>query len=441
MRGFHPLRKGMAIAMRLYQELDAGAIQTEYEKNLQAYRALQAKGLKLDMSRGKPGYDQLELSMPMLDMVSSSHDMKTLDGSDVRNYGQLEGLPETRRLFASLLGVEPDAILVGGNSSLNMMFDAINFAEALGIMGSVPWARLPKVKFLCPVPGYDRHFSICELFSIEMVPVPMGSDGPDMDMVEELVSSDETVKGIWCVPKYSNPTGITYSDDTVRRFAALRPAAADFRIYWDNAYCVHDLTDTPDSLLNLFTECEKLGIEDMVYAFASTSKISFSGAGIAVMAASPRNMRDLKAKRSIQTIGPNKINQLMHARFFRDADAVMAHMAKHRALLAPKFSAVLDALDREIAPLGIGEYTRPRGGYFLSFNTLPGCARRVGELCKKAGVTLTTVGATFPYGRDPEDRNIRIAPTFPPVSELEEAMEVFCAAVRLASSEKLTGRL
>ena len=427
--------------MKLYKEMNELELGREYAALRKEYAACQARGLKLDMSRGKPGYDQLELSMPMLDMVASDRDMKTLDGSDVRNYGQLEGLPETRRLFADLLEVAPDQILVGGNSSLNMMFDAINLAESLGIMGSTPWARLEKVRFLCPVPGYDRHFSICELFGIEMIPIPMDAEGPDMDLVRRYVEKDSSVKGIWCVPKYSNPTGLTYSDRVVRAFAALKPAAPDFRIFWDNAYCVHDLTDTPDPLLNLFEECARLGSEDLVYMFASTSKISFSGAGIAVMAASPANMADLKAKRTIQTIGPNKINQLMHARFFHDKEAVLRHMARHRELLAPKFEAVLSALDREIAPLGIASYTRPRGGYFISFDAMEGCARRIGELCRDAGVVLTSVGATFPYGHDPSDQNIRLAPTFPPVKELEEAMEVFCLSVQLAAIEKLSGPL
>lgn len=427
--------------MKTYAQMSAAELEEAYAANWKEYEAFKSKGLKLDMSRGKPGADQLDLSMPMLDMVSSSKDMRTLDGSDVRNYGQLEGLPETRKLFADILGVQPDNILVGGNSSLNMMFDAINLAEALGIMGCTPWARLDKIKFLCPAPGYDRHFAICELFGIEMINIPLYAEGPDMDMVQKLVEADDSIKGIWCVPKYSNPTGNTYSDETVRRFAALKPAAKDFRIYWDNAYCVHDLTDTPDSLLNIFDECAKLGNEDLVYEFASTSKISFSGAGIAVMAASLNNMKDLKSKRNIQTIGPNKVNQLMHARYFKDLDAVTEHMQKHRKLVAPKFEAVLNALDSQLKPLDIAEYTRPNGGYFISFNTLEGCAKRVGQLCKEAGVVLTSVGATFPYGKDPDNKNIRIAPTFPPVSELEMAVQVFCVSVKLASLEKRMGKL
>lgn len=427
--------------MKNYQKLNRIELQGELDTVLAQYEAYRAKNLKLDMSRGKPSTEQLDLSMPMLDMVSGDRDMKTLDGSDVRNYGQLDGLPETKKLFSEILGVTPDHILVGGNSSLNMMFDVIILAMTLGIMGETPWSRLDRpVKFLCPVPGYDRHFAICELFGIQMVNIPMNNDGPDMNKVREYVENDSSVKGIWCVPKYSNPTGITYSDSVVREFAALNPAAKDFRIYWDNAYCVHDLNNTPDHLLNLFDECRKRGSENLVYCFASTSKISFSGAGIAVMAASVENMKDLKPKRSIQTIGPNKVNQLMHARYFKDIPAVEAHMSKHRAILAPKFETVISMLDAELAPRGIAEYTRPNGGYFISFHTLSDCAKRVGELCGEAGVTLTEVGATFPYGKDPENTNIRIAPTFPPVSELKEAMEVFCLSVRLASLEKLLGQ-
>ena len=304
-------------------------------------------------------------------------------------------------------------------------------------MGCTPWAKLDKVKFLCPVPGYDRHFSICELFGIEMINIPMKEDGPDMDLVRQYVENDDAVKGIWCVPKYSNPTGITYSDDVVRAFAALKPAAKDFRIFWYNAYCVHHLSDTPDQLLNIFTACKEQGSEDLVYEFTSSSKISFSGAGIAVVAASKANMADLKSKRTIQTIGPNKVVQLMHARYFVDANGIREHMKKHRALIEPKFKVVLDSFDKELSGLGIASYTHPNGGYFISFDTMPGCASRVGELCKQAGVVLTTVGATFPYGKDPEDKNIRVAPTFPSIEELKQAVTLFCLCVKMASLEKL----
>ena len=423
--------------MKKYQEMSQEELRAEYNAVYAQYQKYCAQGLSLDMSRGKPSAAQLELSMPMLDVLHGQHDMRAEGGVDVRNYGQLDGIPEVKRIFSELLDVAPENIMVGANSSLNLMFDCVCWAESLGIIGCTPWAKLDKVKFLCPVPGYDRHFAITELFGIEMIPIQMGSNGPDMEEVRKYVESDPAVKGIWCVPKYSNPTGITYSDDTVRAFAALKPAAKDFRIYWDNAYCVHHLTDTPDVLLNIFDACREYKSEDMVYEFTSTSKISFSGAGIAVIAASDTNMADLKKKRTIQTIGPNKVVQLMHARYFHDAAGIAAHMEKHRALLAPKFEAVLSALDAELAPLGIASYSRPNGGYFISFDTLSGCASRVGELCKKAGVVLTTVGATFPYGKDPQDTNIRIAPSFPPIEELRAAVAVFCTSVRLASLEKL----
>ncbi len=423
--------------MKKYQEMSQEELRAEYNAVYAQYQKYCAQGLSLDMSRGKPSAAQLELSMPMLDVLHGQHDMRAEGGVDVRNYGQLDGIPEVKRIFSELLDVAPENIMVGANSSLNLMFDCVCWAESLGIIGCTPWAKLDKVKFLCPVPGYDRHFAITELFGIEMIPIQMGSNGPDMEEVRRYVENDPAVKGIWCVPKYSNPTGITYSDDTVRAFAALKPAAKDFRIYWDNAYCVHHLTDTPDVLLNIFDACREYKSEDMVYEFTSTSKISFSGAGIAVIAASDANMADLKKKRTIQTIGPNKVVQLMHARYFHDAAGIAAHMEKHRALLAPKFEAVLSALDAELAPLGIASYSRPNGGYFISFDTLSGCASRVGELCKKAGVVLTTVGATFPYGKDPQDTNIRIAPSFPPIEELRAAVAVFCTSVRLASLEKL----
>mgnify|MGYP001851513982 FL=1 len=423
--------------MKKYQEMSQEELRAEYNAVYAQYQKYCAQGLSLDMSRGKPSAAQLELSMPMLDVLHGQHDMRAEGGVDVRNYGQLDGIPEVKRIFSELLDVAPENIMVGANSSLNLMFDCVCWAESLGIIGCTPWAKLDKVKFLCPVPGYDRHFAITELFGIEMIPIQMGSNGPDMEEVRRYVENDPAVKGIWCVPKYSNPTGITYSDDTVRAFAALKPAAKDFRIYWDNAYCVHHLTDTPDVLLNIFDACREYKSEDMVYEFTSTSKISFSGAGIAVIAASDTNMADLKKKRTIQTIGPNKVVQLMHARYFHDAAGIAAHMEKHRALLAPKFEAVLSALDAELAPLGIASYSRPNGGYFISFDTLSGCASRVGELCKKAGVVLTTVGATFPYGKDPRDTNIRIAPSFPPIEELRAAVAVFCTSVRLASLEKL----
>lgn len=423
--------------MKAYNKMSKVELEQEYAKNLKKYNEYKSLNLELDMSRGKPCTEQYELSMPMFENIVNNYDMTTIDGTDTRTYGQLTGIPEVKQLFGELLGVDAQNILVGGNSSLNLMFDCICLAMSLGINGEKPWAHQEEVKFLCPVPGYDRHFSICELFRIKMINIPLNDDGPDMDIVKEYVENDETVKGIWCVPKYSNPTGITYSDETVRKFAALKPAAKDFRIYWDNAYFVHDLTDEKVNLLNIFDECKKYGSEEMVLEFVSTSKVSFSGAGIAILAAYGNTMKELVYRRSIQTIGPNKVNQLMHIRHFKDIDGIYSQMDKHRDIIAPKFQICLDILDNELGGLEIANYTRPKGGYFISFNSLDGCAKRVGELCKDAGVIITTVGATYPYGIDPNNQNIRIAPTFPPIEELKTAMSVFSNAVKIASLEKL----
>lgn len=403
------------------------------------YDGYKALGLSLNMARGKPSSQQLDLAMKMLAAVNSyDKDYKASDGTDCRNYGGLDGIVDAKNLFAPMLGVSNDELIICGNSSLNIMYDMIMRCYVFGVdKESKPWKDLPKVKWLCPVPGYDRHFAITQQFGFEMINIPTDENGPDMDMIEKLVSEDDSIKGIWCVPMYANPTGITYSDEVVKRFAALKPAAKDFRIFWDNAYCIHHLTDHPDKLLNLLDECKKLGSEDMVYEFASTSKITFAGGGVAVMAASVKNVEYIKSLMTIQTIGYDKINQLRHAKFFGSYDGLMAQMEKHRAIIAPKFEAVLDALDKEIKPLGIGTYTKPNGGYFISFNTLEGCAKRVVGLCKEAGVVMTGAGATYPYGKDPKDSNIRIAPTLPPVSELEQAMKVFVCAVKLASAEKL----
>lgn len=419
--------------MACYESMSAAQQREMLEKLQKQYQDFKAKGLKLDMSRGKPGADQLDLSMDMLSMT----DFRTAAGVDCRNYGLPDGLPEVKQLFADLLEVDPENIIVGGNSSLNMMFDKIASAMTHGINGGTPWMRQEKVKFLCPSPGYDRHFGVCEFFGIEMIPVEMTPQGPDMDVVERLVSTDATVKGIWCVPKYSNPQGITYSDETVRRFAALKPAAPDFRIYWDNAYCVHDLTDTPDRLLNLFEECKRSGNENLPVMFASTSKISFPGGGISVIVSSKENLDWDRKRISAQTIGPDKLNQLRHLIFFHNAQGVREQMKKHRALLQPKFNVVLDMLEQELKGTGALEWTTPNGGYFVSVDTMDGCAKRVVSLCKEAGVVLTGAGATYPYGKDPRDRNIRLAPTFPPVEELRQAMELFCLCVKIASLEKL----
>ena len=404
------------------------------------YKEEEAKGLKLNMARGKPGKDQLELTMPMMDILNSASDMKTEDGTDTRNYGGLEGIDECRRLMAEMLDVEKENVIVFGNASLNIMYDTVARSMTFGVNGSTPWCKLDKVKFLCPVPGYDRHFRITETFGIEMINIPLGEDGPDMDLVQKYVESDPTVKGIWCVPKYSNPSGISYSDETVRRFAALKPAAEDFRIYWDNAYCVHHLyDDDQDRLLNIIRECEKAGNPDMVYEFASTSKISFPGAGVAVMASSVNNIQQVLKLMTVQTIGYDKINQLRHVRFFKDMDGIKAHMKKHADILRPKFEAVVDTFEKELGSLGVGSWVKPKGGYFISFDAMPGCAKKIVAMCKELGVVLTGAGATYPYGKDPLDSNIRIAPSFPSAEEMKQASAVFVLCVKLASVQKLLG--
>lgn len=401
------------------------------------YEAFKSKKLQLNMARGKPCAKQLDLALGVLEALHARSEFANSNGDDCRNYGVWNGLPEMRAIFSDMLGVPADQIVLGNNSSLQMMFDCISQGYTHGFGGCEPWCKQKKVKFLCPVPGYDRHFAVTEYFGIEMIPVPMLKTGPDMDILEELVNKDETVKGCWCVPKYSNPTGITYSDETVRRFAALRPAAKDFRIIWDNAYCVHDLTDTPDSLLNLYEECVKQGTEDFVFFFASTSKISFPGAGVSALAGSPKNIVDIQKRISAQTIGPDKLNQLRHILFLHDISGVRELMQGHREILEPKFHLVETALEKELGDLGIAKWSKPNGGYFVNLDVINGCAKRVVSLCKEAGVILTDAGATFPYGADPNDSNIRIAPTFPPEEELSQAMNLLCICVRLAASEKL----
>ena len=424
--------------MKPYKELTKDELLTVKAALEEEYKTLESKGLKLNMARGKPGFTQLDLCEPMLDIINSASDMKTMMGNDTRNYGDLDGIGECRRLMADMMSVKKENVIVCGNSSLNVMYDTISRSFTHGVNGSTPWFKLDKIKFLCPVPGYDRHFKITETFGFEMINIPLYDDGPDMDMVEEYVNNDSAVKGIWCVPKYSNPTGISYSDEVVRRFAALKPAAEDFRIYWDNAYCIHHLyEDTQDEILNILDECEKAGNPNMVYIFSSTSKISFPGSGVSAIASSVENIDYILSRMTVQTIGHDKINQLRHARFFKDIDGLNAHMKKHAELLRPKFAAVLDALDSEIAGLEIGSWIKPRGGYFISFNSLPGCAKAIVSMCKDLGVVMTGAGATFPYGKDPEDSNIRIAPTFPSVEEMKEAAEVFVLCVKLVSVNKL----
>ncbi|MCI8361059.1 MAG: aminotransferase class I/II-fold pyridoxal phosphate-dependent enzyme [Clostridiales bacterium] len=427
--------------MAKYTEMTRQELTEEMAGLLARYGSFKARGLKLDMSRGRPGADQMDLSRALFHQIDEdpqSHraDFKNATGIDCRNYGGLDGLPELKKLFGDILGVAPEQMIVAGNSSLHLMFDTISQAMSAGLAGCEPWLLQGGVKFICPAPGYDRHFAMCEYFGIEMLTVDMTDTGPDMDAVEKLVQ-DPSVKGMWVVPKYSNPEGITCSDETVRRIAALRPAAKDFRVFWDNAYAVHHLEDEGDGLLNIYDECVKTGNEDLVFQFVSTSKITFPGAGIAAEAASPANIAELKKRMSFQTIGPDKLNQLRHARMFRTEADVEAHMRRHAQILRPKFQAVLDRMEQELTGKGIAEWTRPKGGYFISLNVLDGCAKRVEALCKEAGMALTAAGATYPYGKDPRDRNIRIAPTFPAVEEMRLAAELLCIAVRLAAVEKL----
>ena len=402
------------------------------------YAEAKAKGLALDMSRGKPSAKQLDVSLGLLDTINSSSDLKALDGTDCRNYGVLDGIPEAKKLMADMMGTTPDHVIVYGNASLNIMYDQISRAYTHGILGNTPWCKLDKVKFLCPVPGYDRHFAITERFGIEMINIPMSESGPDMGMVEEYVSKDASVKGIWCVPKYSNPQGYTYSEETVKRMAALKPAAEDFRIFWDNAYVIHDLyDDNKDEIADIISECEKAGNPDMVFEFASTSKVSFPGSGIAALATSANNIADIKKQLTIQTIGHDKLNQLRHVRFFKDINGLKEHMRKHAEFMRPKFEAVESVLEEELGGLGIGSWTEPKGGYFISFEALDGCAKAIVAKCKEAGVKLTGAGATFPYGKDPKDSNIRIAPSFPTPEEMKQAADLFVLCVKLVSVEKL----
>ncbi len=420
-----------------YQSMSDAQLRQILEKETYKLNKYFSDNVKLDMARGKPGADQLDISEGMLRLVCSNDECVLEEGLDCRNYGGLEGIKSARKLFADLFSVNEDNIILGGNSSLNMMYDTIARAFSFGMCDSErPWGKEDKIKFLCPSPGYDRHFAICELFGIEMITVPLNNDGPDMDVVAKYVNNDSSVKGIWCVPKYSNPTGIVYSDEVIRAFAALTPAAPDFRIFWDNAYAIHDLYDNI-KLLSIIDECEKTGRPNMPIMFGSTSKITFPGSGVALIAASKQNLDFMKKQMSIQTIGPDKINQLRHVRFFRDKDGVTEHMKRHANILRPKFEAVIEYFEKELSGCGIAQWTKPRGGYFISFDSALGVASQIYDLCLKAGLTLTSVGATFPYGKDPENKNIRIAPSYPTVSQLKAAVERFVVCVKVASINKI----
>ena len=417
--------------MSEYKMMSKQELLSEQEALLKRFEEYKAMGLKLDMSRGKPSKEQLDLSMDMLKPIDY-----TENGFDVRNYGILDGLQSCKELFAQLLDVDAKNVLVGPAASLNLMYDYICQCYCEGVLGSTPWSKLDSVKFLCPVPGYDRHFTILEHFGIEMINVPMTAEGPDMEVIEELIK-DESVKGMFCVPKYSNPQGITFSDETVKRIARMKPAAKDFRIVWDNAYCVHDIKDDGDELLNIFRVD---GVnEDMIIEVCSTAKMTFPGAGISALVASDANMKQIKNRLNCQTISYDKMNQLRHVRFFKNLDGIKAHMKKHAAIMKPKFDMVIDHLENELGGLGIASWIDPKGGYFISLDVMDGCAKRVGELCKEAGVTLTTIGATYPYFNDPKDSNIRIAPSLPPVAELDTATRILCVSVKLAAIEKLLG--
>lgn len=424
--------------MKSFLEMTKEELLAEKKQLEKEYRKYQMRGLQLDMSRGKPSAEQLNLSMGMMDVLHSGVDLACEDGTDCRNYGVVDGIHEAKVLLGDMIECHPDNIIIYGNSSLNIMYDTISRSMTHGVMGSTPWCKLDKVKFLCPVPGYDRHFAITEHFGIEMIQVPMLSTGPDMDMVEELVSGDPAIKGIWCVPKYSNPQGITYSAETVRRFARLKPAAEDFRIYWDNAYGVHHLYDLDqDHLVELLAECKRVGNPDLVYKFCSTSKISFPGSGVAAIAASKKNLVDIKKQLQIQTIGHDKVNQLRHVRFFKDIYGMTEHMKKHADILRPKFEMIIETFERELAGRGAGSWIAPKGGYFMAFEAMEGCAKAIVAKAKEAGVTMTPAGAPYPYGKDPKDATIRIAPSYPTLEELKMATDIFVTCVKLVTIDKV----
>ena len=424
--------------MTAYKDRSREELLQEKELLEAKFQEIKGKGLKLDMSRGKPSEAQLNLSMGMMDVLNSTTDLRCSVGVECRNYGVLDGIPEAKELLADMTEVSPDNIIIYGNSSLNVMYDTVARSMTHGVCGSTPWCKLDEVKFLCPVPGYDRHFAITEYFGIKMINIPMTESGPDMDLVEQYVNNDPSVKGIWCVPKYSNPQGITYSDETVLRFARLKPAAEDFRIYWDNAYGIHHLyEDKQDNLIEILMACKQEGNPDMVFKFCSTSKVSFPGSGVAAIGASKRNIDFIKQQMTIQTIGHDKLNQLRHVRFFKDIHGMVLHMRKHADILRPKFETVLNGLKNELGGLEIGSWLEPRGGYFISFDALPGCAKAIVAKAKEAGLVMTPAGATFPYGKDPQDSNIRIAPSYPTPEELAVAVELFVLCVKLVSIDKI----
>lgn len=467
--------------LKSYKELSQQELAVELNAQQQRYKAYCGRGLKLNMARGKPAPEQLDLSLPMLDFLPSEHSAEALRfgaADDLRNYGGLTGLASMREVMGLLMGVPAGNVIIGGNSSLNMMYNMVSMAMTHGVLGSTPWAKLSETPaFLCPVPGYDRHFAVTEHFGIRMIPVELGADGPNMDEVERLVASDASIKGIWCVPRFSNPSGCVYSDETVERFARLKPAAEDFRIYWDNAYAVHAFAGSegaavaagaaadaeeassagrsPDTggrapstgttcskeeaceLKNIKEACESVGSQNSWYQFASTSKITFAGSGIAAMATSAENLESITTALSFQTIGPDKINQERHAQFLPNLEAVHNHMARHAAIIKPKFDVVDRVLSEGLAAAGVGEWTSPQGGYFISFDGPAGTAKRTVQLAGEAGVVLTSAGATYPYADDPSDSNIRIAPTYPGLEELETAAEVFVVCARIAALEQL----